>query len=399
MEKNIWTQIVTSTANYLMSELPDLSKEHKAIALKYHTEEDIGAIARRCFGDTDPETGARIDRRSKFAKAIRVFLAGESRTVTERAPTPDVVLTDEHKRQIEALAPKMRNGRTLELIRLVWGDNNLTPLSKQGRLVIAYLKEVYPEGVELSDEPVEEREWKPPISVVQLIGLVNTYVLQSDNRKTYNHVTLKPSEKKCLEALMTYMRSYKMKVAASKYEKQMDRELFLSSFIRWTHDKHDLTQIEVDQFILAAEEMVNIEQIGRSLQRIDKMHEEVSLGQVVDENGKRVKLGMTDVELINAVRTKHETAKKRLESLMENLEMARSERENERKNRDFSVLDLIDLWMQNAEASPGQGGFRDKQIEGGIQEKEQDAKEVERLSAEEETIALISGQSKGEARS
>ncbi len=385
-----------------MSAEPDpfeMTPERRALALEHCATMDLGSIARLCFGETDTE-GRRIDGRHLAARAVRAFLAGEGKEVSIAGDqrVPNTPLSDEQKKMIEELAPRMREGGSLELARIVWNDPTLTPLHKQARVVRDYMKEVYPEGVNMSEEPVEDKEWKPPVSVNALVSLVNTYVAQSDTRKTYNAAALKPTERKCLNALMIYMRSFKMKVATSKYDKEIDRGLFLSSFIRWTHDKPDLTQIEQDQFILAAEEIVNIMQIDRSLQRIDKMQEEITLGLVTDENGKRVKLGMTDVELINAVRTKHETAKKRLESLMKNLETARSDREKERKDRYVSVVDILDAWAKNADIM-GNGPLRDRWLEAGKEEKAEDAAEVERLSALEEMVALISGQTKDEARS
>lgn len=362
----------------------------------------LGDIAKQIFGEKDPVTGAVTDGRTQGAKVIRAFLAGEGKTAgtTAKEPVdPDIALSDDQKQQIEKLAPKMREGGSVELARIIWGDSSLQSLHRKTRLVREYMKQVYSEGVTINDEPVDEREWKPPISISHLIGLVNTYVQQADNRKTYNGNNLKPSERKCLEAMMIYLRNYKVSVAASKFERKVDRELFLSTFIGWTHDKPDLTRIEQDQFVMCAEETVNIVQIDRSIQRIDKMQEEVTMGQVVDEHGKKAKLSMTDVELINAVRTKHDAAKKRLLDIMSHLEGARAEREQARKNRNFSVQDLLDAWMQNRELTAGQGPFRDKLLQGGIDEKDKDTAEVERLSAEEEIVALISGQSKEEARS
>ncbi len=386
-----------------MSDIPELNDEQKTLCLEHCAAKDLGELARLCFGETDPETGLRIDGRTQYAKAIKALLAGEGKTVRTTAHhvivQPDLALSEDQKRQIEQLAPKMREGGSAELTRIVWGDPTLGPLSKQARLTRTYMKEVYPEGINISEEPVEDKEWKAPISIVALIGLVNQYVLQSDNRKTYNHVSLRPSEKKCLEALMRYMRDYKIRYVASEMVKKVDRELFLSTFICWAYDKPDLTAIELSQMILGAEEMVNISSIGRDIRRIERMHDEIMAGNVVDDNGKKVRLTQNEVEAINNIRTKHDAAKKQLKDLMDRLEESRSKRDKERRERHLTVADLLEAFQKNTELTQGNGAFRDTLLAGGVEEKTGDAVEVERLSALEEAIALISGQSKEEARS
>lgn len=382
-------------------ELPDLNEEQKALALKYCAEDDLGAIARRCFGEIDPATNLRIDGRSSYAKAVKAYLAGEGKTVrttVKELVQPGLELSEDQKRQIEALAPKMREGGSAELARIVWNDPSLTPLHKETRLVRNHMKEVYPEGLDMSEDPVEEREWTPPISLQNLVGLVNTFVVQGDNRKTYNSTNLKPSERKCLESLMRYMRKYKIRYVASRLLKRVDRDLFLSTFICWAHDKPDLTEIEQDQTIMAAEEMVNIASIGRDIQRIERMHDDIMAGNVVNEEGRKVRLTQNDVEAINNIRTKHDASKKQLKDLMDRLEESRSERDKERRDRYVSISDILEAFQKNTDLT-GNGPFRDTLLAGGKAEKEEDAKEVERLTALEEAIALISGQSKEEARS
>ena len=377
--------------------LPELTDEHRAIAHEYCAKEDLGAIARRCFGEKD-ELDKRIDGRSQAAKAIKKYLAGEGKeTTTTEPPVSDMVLTDEQKKQVEDLASHVVDGKTLELTQIIWNDRTLTPLSKQARLVREYYKTLYPDGINMSEEPVDEREYRPPPSLTHLVGLVNTFILQSDNRKTYNATSLKPSERKCLEALMRYMRVYRLKYTASQYDKLVDRDLFLSTFVRWSYDKPDLTEIEVDHVISAAAETVTVAQLEREIQMIRKYHEAIINGEEKDETtGRKKRFGMTEIEQINGVRTKHDASKKRVESLMGKLEIARSERDKERRDRYVSIVDILDAWQKNQDLT-GNGPLRDSWVQGGIDEKAEDAKEVERLSALEEMVALVSGQSKEEA--
>lgn len=370
-------------------EILELTAEQKAIVDANYESKTINEMVPMVFG---PE--AKPDSRTTEGRSIKAYLANDNRKPlpSDFSPSSTMELSDSQKQQIEQMAPRMpKDGGMLELARIVWGNSSITPLHKEARLVFSYLKEVYPEGINVNEEPVEDTVWTPPPTMSGLVGLVNGFVQQSNNDKTYNLNVIKPNERKCLEQLMMYMRVFRFKYVASQYDKRVDRDLFLSTFIRWTHTKPDLTEIEVDQMISAAEETVNIAQIGRSIQRIDKMHEEIAAGEVKDDNGKKIKLGMAEVELIGSVRTKYDAAKKRLESLMKTLETTRSERLKGVQAKYTSIWDLLEPWMKDEER-------RNKWIDAGIAEKEEDAAEVERLSGLEDLIAVVSGQTKEEGR-
>lgn len=375
------------------SELPEIPEDKKQLVLEMAEKNDIGTIARAIFGDVTA-TGKIIDGRSNEAKAIKVLLAGEGikpLTVEDISVPKEIILTEEQKAQIESLIPKFPNGNVVELAKIIFGVQYLNPASSHVRAVREHYRTIYPDGLNMSEEPVDEREWKPPVSLAALVGMVNRFVIPSGSRKPFNPSSLKPNERKWLESLMRYIRVYRFRYVASELSKQVDRDLFISTFVRWAYDKPDLTEIEVDQMISAAEETVNIASIGRDIRRIERMHEDIVSGNVTDENGRRVKLSQADVELINNIRTKHDASKKQLKDLMSKLETARSEREKERKDRYTSIIDLLEPWQKDSE-------FRDRMLQAGIEEKEEDKREVERMSGVEEIIALISGQSKEEAQ-
>ncbi len=100
---------------------------------------------------------------------------------------------------------------------------------------------------------------------------------------------------------------------------------------------------------------------------------------------------MTEVEQITQTRTKWDSAKARLKSLMEGLEGSRAKRLDAVKERNTSVLNLVDAWMNDPE-------WRADIIEIGKREKAEDAAEVIRLRGMDEVIALITGQSEEEGR-
>ena len=335
---------------------------------------------------------AKADGRTTEGRSIQAYLAEVDVVPQTTKPDPSQrppPLTEEQKATIEKLAPRCRT--TLELAQTVFNDKDIKQLSYKHRMVWDYSKLVYPEGVITEEEPVDEKQYKSPSTIRSLIEIVNRWVpVGKSGTKAYTFGQLKASEERCLSALMGYIRTYSFTYTASQYERQVDRDLFVSQFFRWAHDKPDLTEIEVDQMVMAAAERVNIAQIDRDIQRISKIQEDIMNGDELDENGKKRKLGMTDVELINAVRTKHDAAKKRLSDLMKDLETVRSKRIDARQNRYGSIIDILDAFMKDEDAR--NRVFLDE----GIAEKEDDKTEVERLSGVDELMALISGQSKEE---
>ena len=369
-----------------------LNEEQKEFVLKNYSTMDVGSMARALFGETD-SNGKRIMANSAPGRAIKIFLAGMDKPIllaeTVNSPPP-LELTDEQKSAVDQLANRIDN--TTELTRLVFNDPKLKPQGAEWRATWKYLKEVYPDRINVSEDPVEDVEYSPPTSLLTLVGILNNYVTTGDStRKAYNWGKLKMSEERQIRALMSYIRNYRFKYVACQMQKQVDRELFISTFMRWAHDKPDLTQMEVDTMISAAEETVNVAQIGRSVQQLDKYHEEImAQGGEIEEGGKKRRFGMTDVELINAIRSKHDLAKRRLADLMKNLETSRSERIKEKDGRNATVINILDEWMKDERK-------RNDMLEIGIKEHEEDAREVGRLRDMDDMTALIAGQSEDEA--
>ncbi len=365
----------------------DLTDAQKTIALEFCKTTQLGPLTAKVF------PGQKPDGRTVYGKSVRAFLAGVGQDVET---TKTVVgegaleLTEAQKQMIGELIKAGRVKSSVEMAKLVFSGVTIKNLSREQRAVFAYMREFYPDSFNVTEEPASG-QYEPPMRLQELIGIVNGYVMTGDvNRKTYNPATLKPSDERNLKALMAYMRVYRFKYVASTYEKQVDRELFISTFIRWAHDKSDLTEMEVDQMISAASETVNIAQMEREIQDIKRFQESVMAGEEVDENGKKRRFGMTDVEMINGVRTKHAQAKGRLKILMEGLEEVRSKRLKERENRNTSIWNLFEAWMNDPE-------YRADILALGQREKAEDAREVKKIKDMDELIALITGQSEEEA--
>ncbi len=365
----------------------DLTDAQKAIALDHCKTMLLGPLTAKVF------PGQKPDGRTTYGKSVRAFLAGvgqDVETTKTEVGAGALELTEAQKQMIGELIKAGRVKSSVEMAKLVFPGVTIKNLSREQRAVFAYMREFYPDSFNVTEEPASG-QYEPPQRLQELIGIVNGYVMTFDvNRKTYNPGALKPSDDRNMKALMAYMRVYRFKYQASTYEKQVDRELFISTFIRWAHDKSDLTEMEVDQMISAASETVNIAQMDREIQVIKQYHESIMAGEMLDAStGKVKRFTEADIEMINGVRTKHDQAKGRLKTLMEGLEEVRSKRLKERENRNTSIWNLFEAWMNDPE-------YRADIIALGQREKDEDAREVKKIKDMDALIALITGQSEEE---
>ena len=86
----------------------------------------------------------------------------------------------------------------------------------------------------------------------------------------------------------------------SNYASQDNRELFESSFVRYTHDKPDLTQEEVDQYIVLSAEVVIASNIQVRVERLQEL-----LDQAAEETeGKRMAMSLVELGRVG-VRESH----------------------------------------------------------------------------------------------
>lgn len=342
-------------------------------------KEDILSIARRLFNN--PE----LDGRSREYQAVRAYLASVGvETARRDEPKAPLELSEEQKACVRDLAH--RASTCLELTRLVWNNPELKQLSPEYRAVWKYEKEVYPKGLDASDQAVEELEWKPPATIPILVGLVNDCVPSGTQRRTYNYGQLKTSEERQLLALMSYIRTLRFQYQANQYRKQIDRDLFISTFIRHTHDKADLTQVEQDQFVSAAAETVSIARIERDLEDLAENMREMLDG---DRDARGKFMGM--VELINTTRGKLDQSKERLKKLIEGLEGSRNERLKNRDERSSSILNMFDAVLKSKERRQALATLGEK-------EHEEDAAKANEIKDVEDLGSLIAGQTLAEAR-
>ena len=191
------------------------------------------------------------DGRSKYGKCVKAFLASrdiKAKPSHEYVGRTDVQLTDSMKEFI------LNNGHAMtdqDIARIIFEDNTLTNLHKETRLITEFKQE---QGISQSSllpansNPVPLEEYKPPRTINLIISRINKYVLDGIDK---DKVT--STQRKDMESLIGYLHTYRFLHHISNFESQIDRDLYESSFIRYTYDKSDLTQEEVDQYIVLAQ--------------------------------------------------------------------------------------------------------------------------------------------------
>jgi hypothetical protein len=183
----------------------------------------------------------------------------------------------------------------------------------------------------LASEEESQEDYKPPKNQERSIVRVNRYVLNGIDK---DKITAK--QKKDLNSLISYLHTYRFLHQIATYTNTVDRDLFESSFVRYTYDKSDLTQEEVDQYIVLATEVVissNIQETIATLQ--DQIDQEVSSGS---------KIPMPLVEAVTSARTEYNQCVTRQQKLLNDLKVKRSERLSSQVKDNASILNLVQMW-------------------------------------------------------
>lgn len=347
-------------------------------------KKDIGEITRKVFGD---ET---LDGRSNQAKAIKNYLTGHGRVFETTKKPPKKYVLDEHQRA--TIETMRKNSKTSEIAKLLFPDDKLTVGDARFRAIYEYTKALDSDSVDIWDEAVESKEYKPPSTIGALIGRINSHVSnpKSYQRALYDQGKMKASDDRNIQALMGYMRSKQFIYQASGYTRFVDRELFESNFIRYTHDKAaDISQGEVNLYISAAAKTIQIAKLERSIESLEGRLQD-SFAAQDDKEGSSTKLSMTLVELISTSRKELGVYTGQHKSLLDGLEGERNKRIKDRHDRNSSMIDFFTAFKEDEE-------FRNQIIDTLIEEKEADAADVRRIKGMADVMGLIAGYTEEEA--
>ena len=272
------------------------------------------------------------DGRSWHGREVKKFLATreiKARPSYEYLAKGKIDLTTEQK---EFVANNFGLIGALEITKKIFNNPNLTSLSQETRSIIEFSKTLDSKVVgDNSEEDSADDKYTPPKTFERMFFRINKYVHEGLEKDK-----LTAKQKSAVNALIGYMHTYRFLHQINSYSSIVDRELFESSFVRYTYDKPDLTQEEVDQYIVLATEVVISANIQKTIQTLqDQIDVEVDAGN---------KLPMGLVEAISGARGEYNQSTIRQQKLLSDLKVKRSDRLSKQIKENASILNLVQLW-------------------------------------------------------
>lgn len=335
-------------------------------------------------GYVNPD-GTLPDGRSKFGRELKIFMASRKlkpKGAHEHRIKGPVDLTEENKLYLDN-NKKLMTG--FEMAKIIFG-NHITPLSRETLTVNEYLSSSSGENAEQDEGnraseirlPGQLSEYKPPKTFDKALAKVNKYF----SLKPFDKTKMLSREKKNVETLMKYLNTYRFVHQMNTYSSQIDRELFESSFVRYTHDKPDLTEEEVDQYIVMCIEVCIASNIQTRVERLQNMLDDTA----DDTEGRRISMGL--VEAISSRQQEYNQCVNRQQKLLESLKEKRSARLSKQVKENASIVNLVQLWKEEESRKKliALAELRKKAVE----------KETEKLSSMDEIKARILGLSEEE---
>lgn len=370
-----------------------LNDAQKEIIRELWDRLDILRLTHKVFND--PSLGNHAPE----IDVVRAYIAtlGPALKSTEPKKAPplkgSVKLTEPQIVNITAMLNTDHPPTVKEITMMMFPDiEDLTHTHGEYRAVFNLVESINEEAINVWDEPVETRRYKPPVSYPSMVGTINRYVGNpyDPQKALYDPGNMKSQHERNIKALLSYVKSTRFVLTATQYDGRADRELFESTFINLIHDKaSELIPEDVAMYISAAAEAVQISQIERAVQKHERYINEIIDG-TGEKEGKQGKLSVAMSDSANSLREKLDKSKGRFKGLLESVAAERGKRKDAKAGANESLINWLALWTEEED--------RARLLEFARQEHEEDGKEYERLRDLDDAIALVAGQSEHEAR-
>ena len=316
------------------------------------------------------------DGRSKYGRLVKSVLVErglKAHASHQYQPKEKAELSED---DIEYIDNNYRMMTFVEIARLLFSDPNLTNLSPEARAVQEHIRSLNPEESFQAGE-IPEEEYKPPKTIDRAIAKVNKYILDGIDRSKITAIN-----KKNCQMLIRYLHTFRFLHHMNHLSTNVDRQLYESSFIRYTYDKADLSQEEIDQYIVLSGEAVIASNIQRRVEHLQGLLDDAAN----DTEGRRISMAL--VESINTAQNEYHQSVNRQHKLLDDLKEKRSSRLKNQLKDNASILNLVEVWREEES--------RKKMIDLAQRRKAAIAEEVESLSSMEEVKARILGLTEGE---
>lgn len=343
--------------------------------LKKNPEATLTEITAYTYNDD------KIDSRSKEGRTVKKFLVDNKIEYKNRSVfTRDRVELDEsHK---EFIRNNYKNQHYLDMAKILFQNNNLTHLSLEAREVNKFVEKiqkddptyldmtVYTPKENIIQNPIGE--YFPPRRTDQTLSRINRYL-----NLGWEQAKLKATQIKQVDTLQRYLNTFSFCYQINTYKREDDRKLFEDAFIRYTYDKDDLSQEELDQFITLCTEVVTASTI---LQQVEDLRQLLRQASEEDE-GRNIKMSLN--EAISSLQTEYNQCRTRQNKLYKSLVDDRSKKIQERKQENASILNLVQAWKDEER--------RKSIINLAEAQKQNLEEEAKRLSSMDELKAVIRG--------
>lgn len=179
-----------------------------------------------------------------------------------------------------------------------------------------------------SDVAVAIYKYKPPKDLNQVLLRINSYLNFS-----WNNSNIKKHDRYCAAKLKQYLNSFRFNHQINSYKMINDRNLFEDSFIRYTYDKPDLTQEEIDQFITVCIHTVLASEIQNRVESLK-----------VTAISQTFNIQLNDV--INKLQAEYHDCIVRQQKLYATLTGERKSRleSNENNSSSVKIINLVNAW-------------------------------------------------------
>lgn len=325
--------------------------------------------------------GGDFDGRSAQGRAVKKTLSKynlRAKAASDYFPkTAEIVLTEEQKQFIINNVATMN---CLEITKILFQNPSLSNLNAETRIVNEFVKTLDTKVIynQNQNEDIPTEDYQPPATLERVLRRVNKYVnCTLDKEKLTSH------QKKGLEALINYLHTFRFIKQMNTYDSNDDRMLCEDAFVRYTYDKPDLNQEEVDQYIELSNQVV---QGFKVLRRSERM--QFALEQITGNDPETMKVSMGLVEAIGKASTEYDQCIKRQQKLLDDLKEKRSTRLSKQIKETASILNLVQMWRDEEE--------RQKMIKYAEIEQQAIAQEVEKLTSMDEIKARIFGLNRDE---
>ena len=317
--------------------------------------------------------GEGFDGRSEQGKAVKEFLASKNlkaKAAQEYTPKSTyIILSDSHKEYIKNNFDKEQS--PLEMAKVIFNNSHLVELSAECRMVKAYIATF----ASPSDDG-NLKAYRPPKTPEAAINKINEYSFNAIDKEK-----LLPNQPTNFKALIKFLHTYRFVLTINGYSKEEERQLFESSFIRFTHDKPDLTEEEVDLYINVCIDIVNYTRMQGEVNNLSLIRDQVT----EDSDGK---IAMSIVEAITSLYGEMDNNFKRQGKSLETLNGKRNDRMKNRVKENASIISLVEAWKNEEQ--------RKKMIKLAEVERKKLECEVDRTGSLEAVKASIWGVSKEE---